>query len=391
MSYRFLGAIAFILLNTFQAYAYQIDFKEKVGQSSLAQVLEEEEDDARFSFWETDLGFRHGDDKASVIMKANHRERNYKNRDSDYSGNRWLLSTWRKSNLQEETVRWGGELSVRDRNYDNPALSNFREFRTTLFTENYRGWSAKLSDAIYDSRTNNENKLSGQIEREITQNQLALKTGFNTTYHYAPAQNRSKWKEMGFLRADWQPNYYFWDKTSLDVEAGQADTKDSDDREDNSDFSFWNIRLQNNHPLSPTHDLKWNAAYKEKNDKGGLFTYKGFAAEALPSWRPGWEDFPVKIEGVLGFKNMRFLENERLTYHRYTLGARLAWISWGNWKIRTELLQDFYTFPNQQNRTAKTTGKVEFEQAISENFGLNLGSKFRNSLVSLEAGLTLKL
>ena len=87
--------------------------KQAFGRSSLGLVLEEEEEDARFSFWSTELGLEQGDDKAKTRFKIGRREKNFKTRPSDVLTNQAAIVARRKQDLQDQTLTWGGGFNWR--------------------------------------------------------------------------------------------------------------------------------------------------------------------------------------------------------------------------------------------------------------------------------------
>ncbi|MBI4064192.1 MAG: hypothetical protein HY401_07825 [Elusimicrobia bacterium] len=384
------AALSALLVLTRPGLTTELDIKQSFGRSSLAFVLDEEEEDARFTFWSVGAGLEQGDDKAKTRFKVGRREKDFKTRNSSLLTNRAEIGAYRKQDALGETIRWGGDLLWRSRSFDALSVQNYQEYTGRTFAENFKGWSARLTASHFAFEDlKNENKLSLGVKKSFPiQKRLTLSGDAKLERHWA--QNRRKFKNELGSTVIWKPQIKHWSHARLSVDFGQRDTKAVEDREDNLDFSFWEIGAYNTHPLNAAHDLAWKLMVKEKDDKGGLFSHRGNSGDLQWRWNLK-KDFPVsQLAPSVGLKRMKFSELPALTYTKQTAGVA-AKAEMAGWNAEAAARLDFYNFPNQKNRRRLLNAGLDFTKPLTDKADVSIGAHLRHSLISFNAAITLQL
>lgn len=373
------------------SFATDLRFKQEFGRSSQALVLEEEEDDDRFSFWKASMGLTQGDEKAKFHLDAFRYEKDYKARLTDFETTRVEADAWRRLSWKGDEFRGGFFGSWRSRELDRFSLQNFKEFRFGAYAEDWRDWGARASASFYDYESDrSESRFSGRLNRKFEWQEWQFKPYVMGERHQASSRRKFKGEAGG--SAAWEPGFTHWERAALRLEAGQRDTKMLEEREDDVDYTFWDLKLQSRHPLKEGQTVRWEAGLREKEDKGGLFSHRGASIEGGHQFRlPYGQKDRITLEPFLGFKRMKFTESPNFTYEKSSLGALASMLSWDDWKVTAEGKIDFYTYTFQNTHKQRGTAKLSLEKELSDTAGARVGGILRNSTLSIEASLSLKL
>ncbi|MBI4668147.1 MAG: hypothetical protein HY747_02995 [Elusimicrobia bacterium] len=381
------AGLAFIGLSHLNAS--ELTLKEEFGRSSLSAVFDEEEDDAKFTYWATGLDFEHGSDKAKAHAEAGRRQRDYKTRRSDLTVNHLGAGAWQKTDFNGETVRLGGRLQWREKTFETLSAQSYHESAAKVFAYGYQGWDVNLAASHYDyPLKGDENKLGFGVAKTHERGPLKLTTEAKAGHHWAG--DRLKFKKEGGISARWDPGIKPWKRSFFSADFGQRDTKADEEREDDLDYSFWELRWHNWHPAGGPNVIDWKLKASRKDDKEGIYSHRGMGADL--QWRTDFErkNIKLKVWPSAGFKRMTFWEAEAMTYTKKTLGLGAS-TRLGAWQAKAETRIEFYDYPKRQDRRTYPVARLHVERTFAETVDLSIGAGLRDNLFSLSGKVGLRI
>ncbi|MBI2070581.1 MAG: hypothetical protein HYT79_08250 [Elusimicrobia bacterium] len=366
--------------------ATEINLLGETGRSSLAAVLNEEEDGDEFSFWRNRFSFAQGDDKAKLRLTAERRQREYVSRTNDFVAGRLELDAWRKSAWAGRTLKWGTGVAFSQKLFRAAAARNWREGGGRFFVEDMNGWEGAVAVKRYDfSNDRDESKLGLTLGRSLEHGPFNFSGRVLSERHWAG--ERLKFKQEGRASAGWKPGFAHWNNSHVLISGGQRDTKQlAEDRDDNIDFSFWELEWRNSHFIRPDHKVSWALSWKEKDDKDGFFSHRGNSFRAAWDWHPE-QRLISRITPRVEWKKMTFQERPLFSYSKTTAGLGLAAPLPDGWRAAGHAALDFYEFPDQQARRRIPSGELILERPLGDNADVSLGTRIRHSLASFTANI----
>lgn len=369
-------------------HCLDLNMRQEFGRSAVATLFDEEEDDASFSFSNTKVSLEHRQDQGLWRAAGVHRERNYKTRDTDYEFNRWKLESWGRAYFFNRELRSGAELSWWQRNFDRPALADYRETRASFFVEETQNWNARLLLATLNyPQATHENKVGLKVSKEHEVDRWSARATAQSLYHDIENSNRWRLKQEVWGRFFLKAPLENMETLGIEATAGQRDSKEDEDREDNTDYSFWKTAAEGRHLMSERFRSRWTFGYSRKEDHDRLFSHRGLHGRLAAMTVPAQES--LSYGGFLGFKKMDFIDRPILDYNKFFVGVEGSAPLNNQWKTRADVSGEFYDFKNQNRTNAKAIGFVALERKIRDGLDLTLSSRWRGSLVSVAASTNL--
>lgn len=373
------------------ATAAQLALETETGLSSLAQVFEEEEDDDRFSFWRSRLGWTQGEELSKLRLELGRSQRDYEARSSDFVQSRFETEFWKKTSVNMEPVRLGAGIAQGQKIYETLTGQSFRETGGKFFAEDYAGWDLGLAAHYFDFETgSDESKISAALGKTLESGPYKLGGQLRSERHWA--DQRRKFKQEVRSSFEYKPLWNHWRRTFFSAAAGQRDSKNLEERDDNVDFSFWEVRWNNAHPLRPGQEATWSWTFKNKNDQGP-YSHHGIALDGSWNWAPEREGrIPgLKIKALAGWKKMEFPDRPSLTYTKTSLGGAASTRIRNEWHAQAYGRLDFYDFTNQARTRLIPVAQVEIGRALTDSADVALSASLRQSYASLSTKFSLRI
>jgi opacity protein-like surface antigen len=198
-----------------------------------------------------------------------------------------------------------------------------------------------------------------------------------TGYHAAEYLNhtqadRIRLKNSRMLGFDHTPGNLYINKVEARFKWGQRDTRDDDERDDDSDYKFRQYNVKTLHKINDRlkTTLKYDYFIKDYNVIGlghkGFYLANGYDYEILNDDKQrSWLNFG------LGRKDTRYIEITGNDYRKITADIRLNYSRKKNWKGSIGIERSAYKYDDEANDKKRYYAELSVEKLFL-NGGLNV-------------------
>jgi len=350
-----------ILLIIIPSFSFAADFRVggffDTGKRTQAEDYEEEDDDSEYTYRKYNLSFEHRlSARVNYKVASNYYDKDYIQSDSNDNLSR--ISTVngsyyiRKEN--EEKLKLDIGFRHKEKRYNESSDSEYdQNVLTPKVTYSVKDiYSVYLSTGInsYDYVSNkgkDEIKIFSKLggKRYLLAKRLVLSSSFRFESSNRKKEDRREHKNVLMLGAYYIPDVSYIYKITLRVKAGQGDTKDDDDRDDDLDYRFGRFFIKTEHKVNPL--LKAGLVYEffRKDYLTSDLDHRGFYIKN--TWRQSIiadKDRELYIIAAAVHKDVNYPIKPQRDYRKDTLEVKGVIMKRRDWKTSLSLRGDFYDY-----------------------------------------------
>ncbi|MDD5773292.1 MAG: hypothetical protein PHX78_07525, partial [bacterium] len=347
----------------------------ETGKRSTADDYEEEDSDADYTFsnyqvkFEQDLSERVGYDLSSFTYI-----KDYDSSDALDNKSRIFKTNWFYyiEKQKERSLKFDLKILYKEKGYYDSPEREFSQFmvepslkfkKEGLYAINLLTGFNKYDYVTADQ--NDQSKYSGKLDgyKYFLEKRLTLSGGYGIEHLNHKQTDRDRTKHNLMTGIDYVFARKFIYKVETKFKWGKRDTKDDDDRDEDSDYTYRQYNVKTIHKISNKliTDLQYDYFIKDYNvidlDHKGFYIANGYNYEILEdALQRAWLNFDI------GRKDTRYSEITGNDYRKIIADLQMNYNRKKNWNTSLGVESSFYKYDDPANDKKRYYAKLSVEK-----------------------------
>lgn len=355
----------------------------EAGRKSQSEDFEEEEEDREYTYHNYHLRFRNeASDRATHELSSFIYDKDYRSEDRLDNVSKILNTggSYYINKIKNEYLRLDIKLKYREKRYRESPSSEYDQimFSPGLIYNRKDYYSINLSAGVnnYDylfSENNDQLKFFSRIraKKYFLEKKLQVVTSYKIETAAHRRVDKRKNKNDFMLGADYVFDSTLIYKAFAEMQAGQRDTKDDDERDEDFDYKYRQFKAETEHKIAEKVKTDISYQYFRKDYLSAEFDHSGFHIGNV--WRCKIIDDEMQklsLNFTAAHKDVDYVLKSGSGYRKETIGIESVYARKKNWEAVVSVQGNFYKYDDlsrDKNRyyTVLSLEKHFPEKAIS--------------------------
>ena len=367
----------------------------ETGMRSQEEDFEEEQDDSEYTFQKYHINLLHNiSDCFNYELGYFKFYKDYRSKDSLDNAYRLLQARgeYYLNRQKQEFLKLNITLRYKEKRYDDSPSGEYDQsaFSPELTYSRKDSYSINASAGVnnYDyisADGKDEFKIFSKlgVRKYFMEKHLTLVSSYRFETIARAKTERRKDKNDVLLGFDFKIHAPFLQKISARINAGQRDSKDEDERDEDFDYSYRQLSVRTEHKAGSRLDADIGYRYFKKDYMTADLDHSGFSMSN--DW--GYQIFTDKTQDLdfhisAEHKDVDYVFRTGSDYKKETLMIRGSYRKKQNWNMSVSLIGSLYDFENPDKDKNRYYVKLYLEKSFMKEAltgSLNLKYKYTDN------------